>query len=77
DVASALPPEAGLPAPPAHEMNAVLNTRKERNNALKSAAFSDSTSFRGSTVLQQHPPPITFYAIFVNTSEGFFANIFY
>ena len=57
DVASALPPEAGLLAPPAHEMNVVLNNRKKRSNALKSIAF------RGSTVLQQ--PPIAVYAIFV------------
>ena len=71
DVASALPPEAGLPAPPAHEMNVVLNNRKKRSNALKSAAFS------GFTVLQSTPPHITFYAVFVNTREGLFANIFY
>jgi hypothetical protein len=70
DVASALPPEAGLPAPPAHEMNVVLNNRKEKSNALKSIAFS------GFTVLQS-TPPITFYAVFVNTREGLFANIFY
>ena len=57
----------GLPAPPAQEMKVVLNNRKERSNAQKIVHFK----------INLYPPPITLYAFFVNTREGFFINIFY
>ena len=63
---AAAPPEA-LPAPPAQEMNVVQSSNNVRKNTLKSVDFT----------LLQYPPPITFYAVFVNTCERPVTDIFY